>query len=186
MDDGRQFGPGTTDTSSASKPDPTLQSPGAASLPLGSPNLRSKRNLPLKMFDFFLIPVSKSWLPSVSPRSFYVMLPGWVERRVSYLIYLAGALHIRLPVSAASHTLFPVCWRFSMLAWNKLDRISVKTTGLRCKCWLGTFFLKRAGPVVGDVDRARHQNNWFNTSHHHPLFVDTGCPIWGSGPSWVR
>lgn len=52
MDDGRPFGPGTTDTSSASKPDPTLQSPGAASLPLGSPNLRSKRHLPLKMFDF--------------------------------------------------------------------------------------------------------------------------------------
>lgn len=98
----------------------------------------------------------------------------------SYLIYLAGALHIRLPVSAASHTLFPVCWRSSMLAWNKLDRISVKTTGLRCKCWLGTFF-KKAGPVVGDVDRAQHQNNWFNTSHHHPLSVDRGCPIWGSG-----
>lgn len=109
MDDGRPFGPGTTDTSSASKRDPALQSPGAAPLPLRTPNLRSERNLPSKMLDFSLVPVSKSWLPSVPLRSLYVMLPGWVEKTRSYLIYLAGPLHIRLPVSAAPHTLFSVC-----------------------------------------------------------------------------
>lgn len=52
MDDGRPFGPGTTDTSSASKRDPALQSPGAAPLPLRVPNLGSKRNLPSEMLDF--------------------------------------------------------------------------------------------------------------------------------------
>lgn len=52
MDDGPPHGPGTTDPSSDSKPDPAHQSPGAAPLPLGTSNLQSTRNLPLGKSDF--------------------------------------------------------------------------------------------------------------------------------------
>lgn len=80
----------------------------AAASPRSQPRVKAKP--PFANVGFRLVPVSKSWLPSVSLRSLYVMLPGWVEKKTrSYLIYLAGPLHIRLPVSAAPHTLLSVC-----------------------------------------------------------------------------
>lgn len=78
MDDGPPLGPGTADPSSASKRDLALQSPGAASLLLGRPDLQSKRNVPLKMFPI-LNHGCHLFLPAASltsPRC----CQGWVER----------------------------------------------------------------------------------------------------------
>eukprot|EP00064_Thunnus_orientalis_P010613 superscaffoldBa00001457_g10639 len=117
MDDGPPYphGPGTTDPSSASKRDPVLQSRAQPRcLSVVQPPVKAKPSFADKRRPVF---IPKSWLPSLSLRrvvDFSVVLPGWVEKRV-HILFIWQNPHIRLPVSAASHTLFPLCFHSAML-----------------------------------------------------------------------
>lgn len=125
MDDGPPYGPGTTDSSSASKRDPVLQSTGTAPLPLGSP---AGRSLPLRCcvcyYSRFYIVVAIFFC---SQRRLFLRGVARLGRK-TFISYLFGwpASH---PPPRFRCTSSP--FRSSILEADKTNRILIKTTYFR-------------------------------------------------------